>query len=86
MTLYDNYYMSSGIIGYAAFLKKYLISTGKGLLGNLVRTYNLGFCVEDFDKNSIRKALMNIPSVVNSKYASSHTVDNFTDVIFSFLN
>jgi hypothetical protein len=86
LTLYDNYYMSSGIIGYAAFFKKYLISTGKGLLGNLVRTYNLGFCVEDFDKNSIRKALMNIPSVVNSKYASSHTVDNFTDVIFSFLN
>ena len=82
LTLYDNHYMSSGVIGYAAFFHKFLISTGKGLLGNLVKTYHMGECIDSISINNIMSALSMKPEIINSEYASDHTIGDFTRTIF----
>lgn len=82
-TLYENHYMSSGVLGYSAYFNKYLISTGKGLLGNLVKSYKLGLCINDITPHKIAEALKVTPSKCISNYARSHTVEAFSDVVFN---
>lgn len=82
LTLYDNHYMSSGVLGYAAYFNKCVISTGKGLLGKLVNEYHLGYCVRDMTVSSIVDALHKEPIKCNKDYASCHRVSDFTKVVF----
>jgi len=80
-TLYDNYHMSSGVLGYCAYFNKSVISIGKGLLGHLVRTYDMGVCIDNIDTDSIMEALRVKPSKCQSDYVETHTIECFNKVI-----
>ena len=80
-TLYDNYHMSSGVLGYCAYFNKSVISIGKGLLGHLVRTYGMGACINNIDANSIMEALRSKPTKCHSDYVETHTIECFNKVI-----
>ena len=82
-TLYDNYHMSSGVLGYCAYFNKCVISIGKGLLGQLVRSYGMGLCIDRIDTDSIVGALRAKPSECHSDYVATHTVECFNKVVFS---
>lgn len=86
LTIYDNYHMSSGVLGYCAYFNKCVISISKGLLGHLVRTYNMGICIDKTDADSIADALRAKPSKCYSDYVESHTIERFNEVIFSAFN
>lgn len=82
-TLYDNYHMSSGVLGYCAYFNKSVISINKGLLGQIVRSYGMGLCIDRIDTDSIVGALRAKPSKCHSDYVDTHTIERFNQVIFS---
>jgi len=83
ITLYDNYHMSSGVLGYSAFFNKCLISTNNGLLGHLVNKYNLGYCINQNKLENLICVLNKGVRECKSDYLKNHNVVNFTEAVFS---
>lgn len=82
-TLYENVAQSSGTIGYAAFFKKPVIGTSKGMLGNLIIDNKLGYVIDDITPISIKNIIQNDLYYQENNYKETHTVDNFCDIIFN---
>ncbi|MDZ7760079.1 MAG: hypothetical protein U5L00_07480 [Desulfovermiculus sp.] len=49
---------SSGIIGHAAFYKKPVIGPGRGLIGKLIKDYNLGLTIEPMNEEQLCSAIV----------------------------
>ena len=78
---YDNTAQSSGVLGIAALYGKMLFAPDKGLLGYLVRKYNLGYLYNPGNDKvrEIRDLIINeqIREVDGKKYAEISTVKEF---------
>lgn len=81
---------SSGIIGYASQFGCPVIATSKGLLGKLVKQYNLGILIDDITPECLIDAYRRIeegrtksPSM---QYCDDHNVEQFQLVIKSCIN
>lgn len=84
---YSNTAQSSGIIGYGAQFNIPVIVPMEGLLGKLVRKYNLGYPTDittsDRIANFIKTTtISSLSKSKKSKYIIEHTISEFTDVIF----
>lgn len=81
---------SSGIIGYASQFNTPVIATSTGLIGELVREYNLGHLLPSVNISSLIHAynlldmgLLNKPA---NTYCSTHTVEKFNETIVSIID
>lgn len=85
--MYRNTQQSSGSVGYAAYLGKPVIGPAKGLLGQLIRDYNLGIIIDEISPQYIKQALlMDLPSIDGSSYSIEHTTEKFCYTIFTILS
>lgn len=76
---------SSGIIGYASQFGKPVIAPGKGLLGNLIRKYALGYMLEEVSVPALQSsyraiAAGNVPAPTRA-YCEANTVSAFMESI-----
>ena len=81
---------SSGIIGYASQFNTPVIATSTGLIGELVKEYNLGHLLPTVNASSLiyayyqlDKGLLNKP---DNTYCSTHTVDKVNEAIVDILD
>ena len=81
---------SSGIIGYASQFNTPVIATSTGLIGELVKEYNLGHLLPTVNASSLiyayyqlDKGLLNKP---DNTYCSTHTVDKFNEAIVDIID
>ncbi len=82
LTIYKNVCQSSGSIGYAAFFGKYVISPASGLLGELVKEYNLGITLDLISPKTIKDALCIRYEKQQTNYCVEHTLKHFCEDIF----
>jgi hypothetical protein len=75
---YQNTSQSSGVIGYASFFNKPVIGPSRGLLGRLVKEYDMGATLDEINADSIRKAVCKKVPAHSCNYHKSHTVSDFT--------
>lgn len=60
MLPYENHAQSSGNLGHAASYETPVIGPSKGLLGHLIRKYNLGITLDDIDGRTIADAIREV--------------------------
>lgn len=81
---------SSGIIGYASQFGCPVIATSKGLLGKLVKQYNLGILIDDITPECLIDAYRRIEEGRTEKpsmqYCDSHNIEQFQSVIKTCIN
>ncbi len=80
---YQNTSQSSGVIGYASFFNKPVIGPSRGLLGRLVKEYDMGATLDEINADSIRKAVCKKVPAHSCNYHKSHTVSDFTSALLS---
>ena len=83
---YKNTESSSGIIGHAASSQKPVITINKGLLGDIVKQYKLGWLIEEsspvFIADGIRKCISKkFPKINSEEYLKAHTAIKFATSI-----
>ena len=82
---YKNTTMSSGVIAYGAYCNTPVIVPNSGLLGKLVRHYQMGICIDgdNFEKSFLDKVndLCSNRNPSNSDYVITHSVESFSRVI-----
>ena len=85
---YKNISCSSGVVGYAAQLRKTLIAPKDGILGKLVRRYNLGITSNILDPNELAKVIQSKKTYVSNsdRYIQASSVMHFCNKIFSNFN
>lgn len=74
--------LSSGLLGYASLFKKTVIGPEKGLIGQLIRKYDLGYCIDVYDIDSISHSFSLTPMKLNSVYRDVNTLDRFLSQLF----
>ena len=75
---YSNVNQSSGVIGYAGYFNKPVISPSEGLLGRLVNENAMGLCIPEITSTNLVKAILTpLPMVNNSKYQETHSIQDF---------
>lgn len=79
---YENYDYSSGIIGYASQFGKCVIGPNRGVLGKLIKRYNMGVGLT-LNILSIANIIKNPPTtkICINKYAEHNSVDKFVKCI-----
>ncbi len=86
---YHNYFQSSGNLGHAASYGKPVIGPGSGLLGYLIRKYNLGYTLEELSPDSIVRVLRRIlanggkPNYNFKDYVTRCNPKEFARIIFN---
>lgn len=79
---YFNTCQSSGILGYASYYKTPVIGPSKGLLGNVIRNYKLGYTLDVITPSSIANTILEFkPLNVNDEYVKKNDVSVFIDTI-----
>ena len=84
MIPYTNVEQSSGMLGYGAQFKVPVIGPKKGLLGKLIRRYELGILLENVDRFSLKivlQSLIKSDKVIPSDYLKDNSADRFIDKI-----
>lgn len=75
---------SSGVIGYAAQYDTPVLAPAKGLIGKLVKKYQLGYLIDEVTPDNIaefiNKGLHN-KKKISTEYLKINTVDNFINMI-----
>lgn len=74
---------SSGVIGYASFFNKPVIGPSMGLIGNLIKEYNLGVALENVNSDSIKGAITGAIPVHSNDYYITHNVCDFISALLS---
>ena len=75
--------LSSGLLGYAALFRKPIVGPGDGLIGNLIRDYQMGYCLPNVSALDISKSFT-IDMVSRSKgYVEVNDVKQFIKVVLS---
>lgn len=81
---------SSGIIGYASQFNTPVIATSTGLIGELVKEYNLGHLLPSVNAFSLIHAYylldMGLLNKPDNTYCSTHTVDEFNETIVDIID
>lgn len=73
---------SSGLIAYSAYFRKPVIGPSQGLLGKLIRRYNLGIQLDEMSPQIIAETMVNvIPYSTKSNYSNESTIGHFVDQI-----
>lgn len=82
---YKNTSFSSGVVGYAAQLRKTLIAPKDGILGKLVRRYNLGISSNISNPYELARVIKSKKLYVSNsdRYIQTSSVMNFCNKIFS---
>ena len=73
--------LSSGVIGYAAVFSKPVIGPSDGLIGNIIRKYNLGYCLPKITTAEIKKAFSTDIAVSENNYTRDNGLNGFINVI-----
>lgn len=74
--------LSSGVIGWAAVHDTPILGPGRGLIGELIRTNNLGITLNDIDPFSVAGAIETFKKQPISRvYVQTNTVKAFNDTI-----
>lgn len=85
LTPYRRTAQSSGLIGYASQFGKPVIAVNKGLLGQLVREYELGILIEDNDPHSLMEGYRKIAEGTYKKptkrYCEQNSIKSFQKAI-----
>lgn len=82
---YKNVLQSSGVIAYASYYKKPVVGPYEGLLGKLIRKYNLGITLKNICPESLTVFFENVSSYKNNiprKYLENNTITNFQKILF----
>ena len=75
---YKNTNQSSGVIGYSAYYRKIVIGPSTGLLGNIIKKYEMGLSLEDLSPLCLSKLFISLnKSTASSSYVNSHDVNDF---------
>ncbi|HEU4735703.1 MAG TPA: glycosyltransferase [Solirubrobacterales bacterium] len=82
---YIDHYGSSGVLAEAAALRTPVVSTGEGLLGHVVREYELGLTVDPTDAAALRAAILELDQAGSSerfapgmrRYIEAHSPEAF---------
>ena len=83
---YKNVLQSSGVIAYASYYKKPVVGPNEGLLGKLIRKYQLGFTIKNINQQSITTFIeenKELHKKVSHSYIEENSVSNFQKAIFS---
>lgn len=85
---YKNSEASSGILGHAAASNKPVISTGKGLLKELIEAYNLGVLIDEVDPTLIAQKIEELLRhgdwrSESIKFVAERTPENFVATIIT---
>ena len=82
MAPYEAVDLSSGVIGYAAYYNKPVIGPSGGLLGKIIRRYQLGTALQDITPSSLAKAIASAePYLIESDYKEKTERERFTERI-----
>jgi hypothetical protein len=73
---------SSGIIGYAAQFRIPVISTKEGLLGKLIKRYDLGIFSTNIKFDLLHAINNALDKKIQTNYIKDHNVSDFTKLIF----
>lgn len=76
--------LSSGMFGYASQFGKPLIAPSQGLIGKIVRQYNLGVILDSVDEKALSESYDKVvPDVcsISKEYMEENNVENFQEVI-----
>ncbi|MBQ0126565.1 MAG: glycosyltransferase [Bacteroidales bacterium] len=80
---YKNTNQSSGVIGYASFFSKPVIGPSQGLLGRLIKSYNLGYAIDDLSSTGLARTMSTVkPILCSREYAITHSVEKFSEVLW----
>lgn len=80
-TPYKNTCQSSGAIGYAAQFGKPVIGPARGLLGNLINRYRLGYQIKDITAESLFRAIVNFKRMpVPDDYVRDNQLKDFLKI------
>lgn len=74
---------SSGVIGYASFFNKPLIGPSRGLIGYLIKEYNMGMMLDDINSEKLKEAICGDLPAHSNDYNKTHKVDDFTFILLS---
>ena len=78
---YKNTCQSSGAIGYAAQFGKPVIGPSRGLLGNLISRYRLGYQINDVSAEALCKAIVDFKRTpVPDDYVRDNKLDDFLEM------
>ena len=85
---YHNSYQSSGNLGHAACYNKPVIGSNSGLLGELIKTYNLGITLKNTTASALEDILIelsqnNTVTVDGKNYVSRCSPQEFAKIIFN---
>lgn len=76
---------SSGLLGYAAHYGKPVIGPSSGLIGKMIRKYNLGVMLKSVSPENIAGSIRStIPQCDTTDYKNMTKVSEFVDQIFQF--
>lgn len=89
LTPYKRTAQSSGLIGYASQFGKPVIAVNRGLLGQLVREYELGILIDDNAPDSLVAGYRRIADgdfkQPTKRYCEQNCIENFQEAIFEQL-
>lgn len=82
---YKDTMQSSGVIGYCSKYDVAAIASNTGLLGKLVKRYDLGLSCDLSSPEKIYNVIQNLKMKrnISLRYCNEHTVDSFLDIISS---
>ncbi len=85
---YENTEQSSGFLGYAAYYRKPVIGPANGLLGDLIKSYDLGLTVNPMTPEQLKNIFQSLSKgmITNAKvleYTNSRTITNFSLILLS---
>lgn len=75
-------FASSGVIGYASIFHKPVIGPENGLLGLLIKRYNLGYTIKEITSSKIKDCFGIDIKYQNNSYVKEHTIDSFINVYY----
>lgn len=73
--------LSSGILGYASVFQKPVIGPTDGLIGRLIKDYNMGNCLEVISAETLSRAFMMSIDSDSKEYARINDVKNFINIV-----
>lgn len=74
--------LSSGVLGYAAVFQKPVIGPADGLIGRLIKQYNMGIVMDCVDASNIAESFNATTKFRGSNYKDHNDVKQFINVIF----
>ena len=81
---YKNTNLSSGVLAYAATYKKQVIGPSDGLIGKIIRKYNLGTRLSEISAVAIKHAICNVKRYeIKTNYEKYIKVEDFVNTIYN---